>query len=65
MSGKREAEGGSRIGGQREAEGGPRISTAGSRVSAWVIPTNEEQMIALHTVATLKAPAPTKEFEHA
>ena len=29
--------------------GGPRISTAGSRVSAWVIPTNEEVMIARHT----------------
>ena len=28
---------------------GPRISTAGSRVSAWVIPTNEELMIARHT----------------
>ena len=31
------------------AGGGPRISTAGSRVSAWVIPTNEELMIARHT----------------
>jgi acetate kinase len=29
--------------------GGPRISMAGSRVSAWVIPTNEELMIARHT----------------
>jgi acetate kinase len=28
---------------------GPRISTPGSRVSAWVIPTNEELMIARHT----------------
>jgi acetate kinase len=28
---------------------GPRISNAGSRVSAWVIPTNEELMIARHT----------------
>jgi acetate kinase len=28
---------------------GPRISTRGSRVSAWVIPTNEELMIARHT----------------
>jgi acetate kinase len=27
----------------------PRISRAGSRVSAWVIPTNEELMIARHT----------------
>ena len=29
--------------------GGPRLSSPGSRVSAWVIPTNEELMIALHT----------------
>jgi acetate kinase len=28
---------------------GPRISKANSRVSAWVIPTNEELMIARHT----------------
>jgi acetate kinase len=28
---------------------GPRISTAASRVTAWVIPTNEELMIARHT----------------
>jgi hypothetical protein len=27
----------------------PRISSAKSRVSAWVIPTNEELMIARHT----------------
>ena len=31
------------------AKHGPRISTAKSRVSAWVIPTNEEFMIARHT----------------
>jgi acetate kinase len=29
--------------------GGPRISRAESRVTAWVIPTNEELMIARHT----------------
>jgi acetate kinase len=29
--------------------GGPRISREGSRVSAWVVPTNEELMIARHT----------------
>jgi acetate kinase len=28
---------------------GPRITTAASRVAAWVIPTNEELMIARHT----------------
>jgi acetate kinase len=31
------------------AQGGPRISTDGSRVSAWVVPTDEELMIARHT----------------
>ena len=33
--------------------GGPRISAPASRVSAWVIPTNEELMIARHTRALL------------
>jgi acetate kinase len=32
---------------------GPRISRPGTAVSAWVIPTNEEQMIARHTAALL------------
>jgi acetate kinase len=32
---------------------GPRISTASSKVSAWVIPTNEEWMIAQHTRSLL------------
>jgi acetate kinase len=32
---------------------GPRISKPLSRVSAWVIPTNEELMIARHTAAVL------------
>jgi acetate kinase len=32
---------------------GPRISTPASRVAAWVIPTNEELMIARHTQALL------------
>jgi acetate kinase len=35
------------------AAAGPRISTAQSRVSAWVIPTNEELMIARHTARLL------------
>jgi acetate kinase len=34
---------------QANAAGGPRISRAGSKASAWVIPTNEELMIARHT----------------
>ena len=33
------------------ARHGPRISTADSRLSAWVIPTDEERMIARHTHA--------------
>jgi acetate kinase len=32
---------------------GPRISAAKSRVSAWVVPTNEELMIARHTASVL------------
>ena len=32
---------------------GPRISRAGSRVSVWVVPTNEELMIARHTASRL------------
>jgi acetate kinase len=32
---------------------GPRITTEKSAVSAWVIPTNEEYMIALHTIEAL------------
>ena len=33
---------------------GPRISTADSRVSVWVIPTDEELMIAQHTLAVVR-----------
>ena len=35
---------------------GPRISTPASRVRAWVIPTNEELMIARHTRNLLSTP---------
>jgi acetate kinase len=42
---------------EANGKGGPRISTARSRVSAWVIPTNEELMIARHTRALLGAAA--------
>jgi acetate kinase len=38
--------------------GGPRISRADSKVSAWTIPTDEELMIARHTLAALRR-APT------
>jgi acetate kinase len=34
--------------------GGPRISADGSRVSAWVVPANEELMIARHTQRVLE-----------
>jgi acetate kinase len=34
---------------------GPCISAPGSRVSAWVIPTDEERMIAEHTLAVWRA----------
>ena len=37
------------------ARGGPRISAPGSRVSAWVVPTNEELMIARHTQRVLES----------
>jgi acetate kinase len=36
------------------ADGNPRISTTDSRVSVWVIPTNEELMIATHTLRLLR-----------
>ena len=37
----------------RNASGAGRISSESSRVSAWVIPTDEEGMIARHTAAVL------------
>ena len=37
------------------AAGGPRISTADSRVSVWVIPTDEDLMIAQHTLALARS----------
>ena len=39
---------------QANASGGPRISTPDSGVSVWVIPTNEELMIAQHTLALVR-----------
>jgi acetate kinase len=36
-------------------DGAQRISTPGSRVAAWVVPTNEELMIARHTRRVLGA----------
>jgi acetate kinase len=40
---------GVRLDGEANARGGPRISADDSAVSVWVIPTNEELMIAEHT----------------
>lgn len=40
---------GLQLDGSANAAGGPRISTSSSSVSAWVIPTDEELMIAQHT----------------
>jgi len=37
-------------------DGGPRISTTSSRVSVWMIPTNEELMIARHTQRLIGMP---------
>jgi len=37
----------------RNAAGSGRISADTSRVSAWVIPTDEERMVAQHTCALL------------
>ena len=39
---------------QANDSNGPRISTADSGVSVWVIPTNEELMIAQHTLALVR-----------
>jgi acetate kinase len=36
------------------AAGGPRITITGSRVSAWIIPTDEDLMIARHTWQLIK-----------
>jgi len=38
---------------EANAAGGPRITREGSRVRAWVIPTDEELMIARHTLRLL------------
>jgi acetate kinase len=46
---------GARLDAAANETGGPRISDATSKVSVWVIPTNEELMIARHTKAVLGA----------
>ena len=43
---------------QANAAGGPRINAQGSRIGAWVIPTNEELMIAQHTARLIAEKVP-------
>jgi len=45
---------GVRLDKQTNASNGPRISALDSRVSVWVIPTDEELMIAQHTLALVR-----------
>jgi acetate kinase len=42
----------SEIGSMAAAFGGPRISRDGSAISAWVVATDEELMIARHAART-------------
>jgi acetate kinase len=49
---------GVRLDPEANARGGPSISRSGSGVSVWVIPTNEELMIAMHTRRLLAGAAP-------
>lgn len=50
------------------ARGGPRISRVASNTSAWVIPTDEEAMIALHTrrvIGSMASATPgSRTYEH-
>jgi len=45
---------GVRIDEAANAAGGPRLSPPGAAVSTWAVETDEERMIALHTVAALR-----------
>ena len=47
------------------AKGGPCISDSQSRVSAWVVPTNEELLIARHTLRVLGMAKGKKQQEFA
>jgi acetate kinase len=46
---------GARLDASANEAGGPRICGTSSKVSVWVIPTNEELMIARHTLAVIGA----------
>ena len=39
--------------------GGPRISASGTAVSAWVVPTDEELIIARHTLSLVRPLTPS------
>jgi acetate kinase len=45
---------------EANARGGPRISRRGSAVSAWVVPTNENLMVARHTRRLIEGTAGTR-----
>jgi acetate kinase len=48
---------------EANAKAGPRISRQGSRVACYVIPTDEELMIAEHTLAVLRANTSSQRME--
>jgi acetate kinase len=43
---------------EANAGGGPRLTRPGSRAQAFALPTDEERMIALHTIETLEEETP-------
>jgi len=45
---------------EANARGGPLISRRGSAVSAWVVPTDENLMVARHTRRLIEEPAGTR-----
>jgi acetate kinase len=49
---------------EANAQGGPCISTPNSRIQCYVVATNEELMIARHTLQVLGRPVPLKERPH-
>jgi acetate kinase len=56
---------GVKLDGHANDRNGPRISTADSKVSVWVIPTNEELMIARHAAAVVAAKAQARQLADA
>lgn len=50
------------IDGEANEAGGPRITKAGTKASAWMIPTDEDLMIARHTRRVISAPAGAQEI---